>query len=106
MKKLKKALPAIILSTVSAAFVAVLVVASTKPYEPHQKTFVTSEEAAAYDRDVELYRKYGIEYDNIKYMEEEYERLSNKKHLSEDEKTLLESLPRMIDFCKKDLGIN
>lgn len=70
MKKFKKALPAIILSTVSAAFVAVLVVASTKPYEPRQKTFATSEEAAAYDRDVEMYRKYGVEYGNIKYMEE------------------------------------
>lgn len=103
---MKRKLPVIILSTISAAFVAVLVVASTKPYEPRQKTFATSEEAAAYDRDVELYRKYGVEYGNIKSMEEEYERLSNKKHLSEDEKTLLESLPRMIDFCKKDLGIN
>lgn len=91
---MKKALPIVLLSTLSAALATVLVVSSTK-----------SSYKGTTDAPDPMYLKYGDDYYALQTMEEEYDRLQNKWFLSKDEKLTLENLPIMIINQKKSMGM-
>ncbi len=108
MKAFNKILPIAIVAVLLAALAAVLILTDKSVREPavnpvYETHYLTADEASEYQALRDKYDYLAPEYGLLNYERSLKDELEKKEKLSEDEKTILSTLPVTIERAEKSL---